>query len=359
MSQQEQQPPAPSDPRRRAFLKTSGLTAAAASLLAATGEDASAQQQPQQPPTHPLLPTRNLGQTGHRVGLFSLGGQSALEHQNNDAVAVPLIERALDLGVNYIDTSSIYGGPERPSERYIGQVLKRRRRETFIATKTKERTRDGSMRMLEQSLKLLQTDHVDVWQLHDIGTMTDIEQVFAKGGAMEALQQAREQKLVRYLGITGHHRPDALAECIRRFPFDTILMGINAADPYRHSFAAELLPLALERRMGIIAMKVPARGRILASWTPPPVDRQKKMWEGGANVTMNPGTLTMREAAHWVLSQPVSTMIIGCDSIPQLEENVALAKEFTPLSHQQLAAISEKAKPVSEQALWFRNFERA
>jgi aryl-alcohol dehydrogenase-like predicted oxidoreductase len=82
------------------------------------------------------------------------------------------------------------------------------------------------------------------------------------------------------------------------------------------------------------------------------------MWEGGANITTTPGTLTMREAMHWVLSQPVSTMIVGIDSIAQLEENVALAREFTPLNNQQLVAISEKAKPIAEQALWFRNFER-
>ncbi len=337
------------DQPRRTFLKSSGIAAAVMMTPLAHAASAAASA---------AMPTRNLGTTGHAVGVFSLGGQAALEHSNNDAIAVPIIERALDLGINYIDTSSIYGGPERPSERYIGQVLKHRRSQTFIATKSKERSRDGSLRMLEQSLKLLQTDYVDVWQLHDIGTSTDVEQVFAKGGAMEAFQQAREQKLVRYLGITGHHRPEALSECIRRFPFDTLLMGMNAADPHRHSFAAELLPLALERKMGIIAMKVPARGRILASWTPPPVDRQKHMWEGGANVTTTPGTLTMREAMHWVLSQPVSTMIVGIDSVAQLEENVALAREFTPLNHQQLAAISDKTKPIAEQALWFRNFER-
>jgi aryl-alcohol dehydrogenase-like predicted oxidoreductase len=93
------------------------------------------------------MPTRNLGKTGHKVALFSLGGQAALEQNDNEGVAVPIIERALNLGVNYIDTSSIYGGPSRPSEQYIGQVMKRRRRETFLATKTKERSRDGSMRI--------------------------------------------------------------------------------------------------------------------------------------------------------------------------------------------------------------------
>ena len=96
---------------------------------------------------------------------------------------MPIIERALDLGVNYIDTSSIYGGPPRWSEQYVGRVMKTRRNEAFLATKTKERTRDGSMRMIDRSLQLLNTDHVDLWQLHDIGMQEDMDQIFAKGGA--------------------------------------------------------------------------------------------------------------------------------------------------------------------------------
>ena len=203
------------------------------------------------------MPTRNLGKTGYEVGIFSLGGQAAIEHPNNFDVAVPIIERALDLGVNYIDTSSIYGGPERWSEQYVGKVMAHRRNEAFLATKTNERTRDDSMRMIEKSLQLLQTDHVDLWQLHDIGTMTDVDAVFAKGGAMEALLEMQQQKVVRYLGITGHYRPDALMECIKRHPFDTILMAMNAADPHHYSFNEELLPLAVERQMGIIGMKIP------------------------------------------------------------------------------------------------------
>src|SRR5208337_2903318 len=166
---------------------------------------------PSTPAAPEAMPTRNLGRTGWRVSVFSLGGQAALEVNNNDEVAVPIITRALDLGVNYIDTSSIYGRTQRWSERYVGQVMRRRRAEAFLASKTKERTRDGSLRMLEESLKLLQTDHLDLWQLHDIGLPEDIEAVFAKGGAMEALRQAHEQKIVRHLGITGHYRPEALA----------------------------------------------------------------------------------------------------------------------------------------------------
>jgi hypothetical protein len=344
---------------RRAFMKAGG--AATAALLAQGALPRAAQALPDLPSnaaTAGAMPTRNLGKTGFRVGIFSLGGQSAIERGGNEAVAVPMVERALDLGVNYIDTSSIYGGPERWSERYIGQVMKRRRSEAFLASKTKERTRDGSMRMLEQSLKLLNTDHLDLWQLHDIGTLTDVNEVFAKGGAMEALLEAREQKMVRFLGLTGHHRPESLMGAIRRFPFDAILMALNAADPHHHSFMAELLPLAVEKQMGIIGMKITGRGRLLSTWTPPPVEKQQRSWEGVV-IANGPGTIGMRDAMFYTLSLPVSTVIIGCDSVGQLEENVKLAREFTPLSEAQMAALAEKAAPCSKQALFFRFFDRA
>jgi uncharacterized protein len=349
---------------RRAFLKVSGMMTAAALGSAALPEVASSRPArafgalPANAATSDAMPTRNLGKTGYKVGIFSLGGQAALEKANNEAVAVPVIERALDLGVNYVDTSSIYGGPERWSEQYVGKVMKHRRGDAFLATKTKERTREGSMRMIETSLKLLQTDHIDLWQLHDIGTMTDINEIFAKGGAMEALLEMREQKIVRYLGITGHYRPDALMEAIHRHPFDTILMAVNAADPHHYSFSEQLLPLAVERQMGIIGMKVPARGRILSSWTPPPIEQQKHMWEGMV-LAPTAGTLDMRQAMYYSLSLPVSTVIIGCDSIAQLEQNVQLAREFTPLNQQQMAVLTEKAQPVAKQSLFFRFYERA
>lgn len=304
------------------------------------------------------MPTRNLGRTGYKVGIFSLGGQAALEKADNADVAVPLIHRALDLGVNYCDTSSIYGGPMRWSERYLGEVMKTRRNEAFLATKTKERTRDGSMQMIEESLKLLQTDHVDLWQLHDIGTMTDVDQIFAKGGAIEALVEMQQQGVVRYLGLTGHYRPDALIEAIHRHPFDCILMALNAADPYHFSFEEKLLPLAVEKQMGIIGMKIPGRGRILSSYTPPPLDVQKKMWEGMVIATQ-PGTLTMREAVGYTLTRPVSTVIIGCDNIPQLEENVAIARNFTPYNDEQMQEIAARAEVVSKPSLFFRFYERA
>ena len=346
---------------RREFLKTSG--AAAAGLLTSGSVLAhpttfALPPLPANSHTPASMPTRNLGKTGYKVAIFSLGGQAAVERPNNFDVAVPIVERALDLGVNYLDTSSIYGGPERWSEQYFGRVMKSRRHDAFLATKTKERTRDGSLRMIEKSLTLLNTDHVDLWQLHDIGLPEDVNAIFAKGGAMEALLEMQQQKVVRFLGVTGHYRPEALIDAISRHPFDTILMSLNAADTHIHSFTDQLLPLAVEKQMGIIGMKVPARGRLLSSWTPPPLEQQQHSWEGSAIATRT-GVMNMRDAMQFTLTHPVSTVIVGCDNLQQLEENVQIAREFTPLSQTQMAALNELAAPVAKQSLFFRFTDRS
>ena len=148
----------PSLNNRREFLKAGGaLTAGLVAQAPMPASAATLPSLPSNPVTQNAMPTRNLGKTGYRVGIFSLGGQAAVERADNEAVAVPIIEKALDLGVNYIDTSSIYGGPQRWSERYVGQVMKKRRSEAFLASKTIQRTKAGSLSMLEQSLKLLNT----------------------------------------------------------------------------------------------------------------------------------------------------------------------------------------------------------
>jgi predicted aldo/keto reductase-like oxidoreductase len=335
---------------RRDFLKLGGAVTAGLLAHEALPAGAHAAAVPYNPRTEKAMPMRNLGKTGHRVGLFSLGGQAAVEQPNNEVKAVAIVERALDLGVNYIDTAAQYGGPERRSQRYIGQVMKRRRNECYLASKTHDRTRDGSLKLLEESLRLLSTDHLDAWQLHHITTQDDVDRIFAKGGAIEALQQAKEQKMVRFAGVTGHTDPELLMECLRRFPFDQILMAVNAADPHHLSFKEKLLPMAVEKQMGIIGMKIPARGAILSSYKPPADSR------GFGPRASGPGTLTMKEAMYYVLSQPVSTVIIGCDSVAQLEENVQLAKEFTPLSETQVAALHAKTASVARQALFFRRW---
>jgi predicted aldo/keto reductase-like oxidoreductase len=315
---------------------------------APAGASAASAETPWNPRTAKAMPTRALGRTGHLVGIFSLGAQASVEKPKNADVAVPIVERALDLGVNYIDTSARYGGPERWSERYVGEVMKRRRKEVFLATKTHDRSADGSMQLLEKSLELLKTDHVDLWQLHAMATMQDVEKVCEKGGALEAFQKARDQKMVRFLGLSGHTDPDVLIEAIRRYPFDALLMTFNAGDKYHKPFKNNLLPLALEKELGIIGMKIPARGRLLTTFQPP------EPRPGAA--PLKPGTITMAEAMRYALSFPLSTIVVGCDDIRQLEENVQIAKNFVPLSEAQLAEIEKKVEPVAEQSQWYKRW---
>ena len=288
------------------------------------------------------LPGRPLGRTGHVAGLFSLGGQASIEQADKHDVSIAIINRAIDLGVNYIDTAAAYGRPRDAtrqrweldgiSQTFVGEVMATRRKEVFLASKTDDRTRDGSLRLLEQSLKLLKTDHLDLWQLHNIARDEQLDQIFGKDGAIEALIEARDQKMVRFLGITGHFDPAVLARGIARFDFDTILMALNAADTHRLSFQQELLPLANRKKMGIIGMKIPARDRLF-----------------------KPGAVTtMKDAMSYVLTLPVTTVIIGCKTVEQLEENVAIAKSFSPLSAAEMARIEGLAANNVADGTWFK-----
>ena len=154
---------------------------------------------------------------------FALGGEGVLRTHGRAAEAVAVIHRALDQGVNYCDTAPAYAG----SLDYYGLALGERRRQVFLASKTHDRTRDGSLRLLDESLKRLRTDHLDLWQLHDLRTSGDLDMIFGRGGALEALVQAREEGRVRFLGLTGHHDPAILLEAMRRFDFDTVLVALE------------------------------------------------------------------------------------------------------------------------------------
>jgi aryl-alcohol dehydrogenase-like predicted oxidoreductase len=313
---------------RRDFMKVTGA-GTAGFVLRGTGREAAASETSALPGAPPM-PERPLGRTGHDVRLFSLGGQATLERPDTDVESEAIINRAIDLGVNYLDTAAAYG--RGISQTYIGRVMATRRNEVFLATKTHNRTRDGSLELLEQSLELLQTDHLDLWQLHNISQMEQLDQIFADDGAIHALLQAKEQGIVKNLGITGHANPDVLLEGLRRFEFDTILMALNPADKYHRPFLDRLLPEANRREMGVIAMKIPARGRIFR--------------EGGLT--------SMKEALTWTMSQPISTVIVGCDTVAQLEENISVAAEFQPLNSAQMAAIEAKVADYPAEAAFFK-----
>ncbi|HLF14393.1 MAG TPA: aldo/keto reductase [Bacteroidota bacterium] len=322
---------------RREFFGTVIGTAAAAGvagavepLVALSAGEGSGAQEKQGTQGKAGMPARPLGRMGHDVKIFSLGGQATLEEDGTEKESVEIVNRAIDLGVNYIDTAAMYGGGV--SQKYIGQVMKTRRKEVFLATKTHSRSYDGSMRLLEESLKSLQTDHLDLWQLHNVRTQEDLDGIFAAGGAVRALEKARDQKMVRFLGITGHYDPFILKKAITQYAFDNILMALNAADKHNQSFIDTLLPTAVEKKMGIVGMKVPARGRMFR--------------EGGIS--------SMDQAMRYVLTLPVSTIIVGIDDLKQLEENVRIAREFTPMTAGEMKKTEELTKPYYADASWFK-----
>lgn len=318
----------PEELSRRQLLQA-GMGAALIGLTSEKSQSAPAKQ--------PQLPTRLLGRTGAQVTIFGLGGASAKTPLSNgpEEQALAIISRALDLGVNYFDTASTYG--DWRSETYLGKVAKTRRKEMFLASKTAERTYDGAMRELEQSLKRLQTDHLDLWQMHHVSLPDrDTVPAFGKNGAIKALDEAKRQKLVRFVGVTGHHEPDILADWLRRYPFDTLLTAVNAGDVHQpRPFIKNLLPVARERKVGIIAMKIPAYGQLL-----------------------NPGAgVSIREAMHYTLSQPgIACGIISCDSLAMLEENVATARAFAPLSAQAQAKIESSTAGYWPNAAFYRQW---
>lgn len=299
--------------------------------------------------THLAMPTNAFGKTGFKVGILSLGGQATLEMAGTEEQSVKMINRAIDLGINYIDTAAAYGGGV--SQIHIGKVLKTRRKEVWISTKTHDRSYDGSMRLLEESLKNLQTDHLDLWQLHNVQRQDQVDQIFAEDGALKALIKAREEGVVRYLGITGHYEPMILLQCINRFDFDAILMAVNAADVHYLSFKNYLLPEAQKKGIAIIGMKVATRGRMISTWTPPPLEEQPERMR-----TPLPGTLTIKEALSYNMSLPVSTTILGVDNIQQIEENMQIASQFSPLSDQEMQALEYKTLPIVRQGLYFRRW---
>lgn len=280
------------------------------------------------------IPHRTLGKTGEKVSMYSLGGQATLEQPFKHDEAIDIINRAIDLGINYIDTSAYYGGPNAKgtSERYIGEVMETRRDEVFLATKTFARTYDGAMSDLEKSLNNLKTDKIDLWQIHSIDANENIDRIFSDTGCLKAFEEARDQGIVRFLGITGHHSPTPMKTLIDRYPFDTVLLALNAADKYYRSFIENVLPTTVEKRMGVIGMKVPARGRI---------------FDKG-------GILDIKEALSYTLSLPVSTIIVGIGEIIELEENIEITKEFVQLSPDEMLAIEKKAEPHYEYLQYFK-----
>lgn len=271
---------------------------------------------------------RTFGSTGVQCSILGLGGESAL-YQHSDA-AVAIIVRALELGVNYFDTAPLY----QDSELNYGEVTPYARNRMFLATKTDQRSRDDAWRQFENSLRRLRTDHVDLLQIHHLDDQAEVDAVLGPGGAVTMAAEAQAQGLARYVGISGHSDPEVLLRALASYHFDSILLAMNPADVHRLSFQDRLLPYAVQQGVGIVAMKVFARGEVFRRI-------------GSAE-----------DALGYVWSLPVDLAIVGIENIGQLERNAALASAFQPMAVERMAALEAAVASDEERINYYRRGSR-
>ena len=266
-----------------------------------------------------VLDERTLGRTGARVLPVSLGGEGILRTTGRAKEAVPVILEALALGVRYCDTAPAY----QQSQDYYGQAFRSAgpgaRDRVFLASKTHERRRDRALRLLDDSLRRLGTDRLDLWQMHDLRQLDELDVLFGPNGAIEAARQAQADGRIRFIGLTGHHDPAVLVEAMRRFPFDSVLVALNPADPRYRPFVPTVVAEARRQGMGVVGMKVMAAGPLLR--------------EAGAPELI-------RYAASIA-----DTVIVGCSTIAEVRENLGVAREFLPMAEAERQALETRIAP--------------
>jgi aryl-alcohol dehydrogenase-like predicted oxidoreductase len=275
---------------------------------------------------------RVLGKTGASVLPVSLGGEGILRTTGRSREAVPVILEALRLGVRYCDTAPAY----QQSQDYYGEAFRqagpRARAQVFLASKCHERTRDRGLRLLDDSLQRLGTDHLDLWQMHDLREPEELDQIFGKGGAISAAEAAKADGRVRFIGLTGHHDPQILLEAMRRYPFDNVLCAVNPADPARMPFITTVVAEARKQGMGVVGMKVLAAGRL-------PAERAASAPE------------LIRYAASLT-----DTVIIGCSSVAEVRANFGVNSEFMPMQEDERRALEQRIAPRADRYDTFKNY---
>jgi aryl-alcohol dehydrogenase-like predicted oxidoreductase len=273
------------------------------------------------------IPTRPLGSTDEQVSLLAVGG-AHLGFPSDERVAIRIVQQAIDAGATFLDNAWEYNDGE--SERRMGKALAEGgyRQKAFLMTKdcAHDRKAHHSMLKLEQSLKRLQTDYLDLWQVHEVVWDDDPDWIFAPGGSAESLLKAKEQGKVRYIGFTGHKSPEIHRRMLSHgFPFDTVQMPLNVLDAHYESFERNTLPLCQEQGIGVVAMKPFAAGDLFKSGT----------------------DITADEALRYVMGLPVATVITGMESIELLDQNLAIARDFKPLTDEERADVLARAKPFA------------
>lgn len=274
------------------------------------------------------IPKRKLGKTGADVTILGLGGEGVLRTYGYEREADDLINRAIDLGINYFESARAYSG----SESYYGRSLRERRKEIFLTSKSHARNKKGALLHLQETLRNMKTDHLDLWQVHDVRTEEEIEEIFGPNGALEAFVEAKDKGLVRFIGVTGHHDPLITKRCLQRFDFDTVLIPVNPAEPAYKSYLTEVIPSAKKKGIGVVGMKVYFRGFA-----------DKLPWFE-----------TMEPLFRFALSQPITTAVIGCDDIEQLEENVKLAGSFSPMTEREILELIRNVSSYARELMYYK-----
>jgi predicted aldo/keto reductase-like oxidoreductase len=272
---------------------------------------------------------RRFGRADAEVSIIGVGGYHLGLGGVTEQDAIQIVRSALDRGINFLDNCWDYNGGV--SEERMGKALEGGyRQKAFLMTKIDGRTGQAARQQLEESLRRLKTDHLDLIQIHEVIRMADPEQAFQPGNVMDVLEQARKAGKVRFIGFTGHKSPDIHLHMIEtadknHFTFDSVQMPVNALDEHFNSFGQRVIPEARKRGMAILGMKPLSNGAILKT-----------------------NTVTAPEALHYAMSVPVTLTITGCQSMANLEQALGVARNFEPLSVQQKIAILEKTAPVSE-----------
>jgi uncharacterized protein len=273
------------------------------------------------------VPTRKLGRTGVDVSIICLGGWH-IGSVKQDAEAIRIMHAAIDEGLTFFDNAWDYHNGH--SEEVMGKALKQdnKRKQVFLMTKNCERDYAGSMKDLDESLRRLQTDHLDLWQFHEMVYDNDPDWIFEKG-AVKAALEARKAGKVRFIGFTGHKDPRIhLKALAKQFDWDTAQMPINVCDASYQSFQKEVVPVCLKKNVGVIGMKGLAGGAV-----------QGTLIESAG--------LTADECYRYCLSLPVSTQVVGITTMEQLMADVKLARDFKPMSKTEMDALRAKVKDVS------------
>jgi aryl-alcohol dehydrogenase-like predicted oxidoreductase len=271
------------------------------------------------------VPQRPLGKTGAMVSCLGVGGYH-LGSIREEKESTELVARAMDVGINFFDNCWEYH--DGVSEERLGAALKGKRDKAFVMTKvcTHGRDKDVAMRQLEESLRRLQTDHVDLWQIHEVVYWNDPDLIFAPNGAAEALLAAKKEGKVRFIGFTGHKNPGIHLKMLAHdFPFDTVQMPLNALDATFRSFEKQVLPEAKKRGIAVLGMK---------------------SLGGSGEIAVN-GGVTAEEGLRYAMSLPVATTISGMDSMAILEQNLRVARGFQPLGAEQMASIRERVRTLA------------